>query len=102
MAGVFALVAALLAFAVPMALPLLAQRWRSLGVLLLAGLAFFAWLNADITAHDGGGAIGAFLGGLMLVGFAGGVLARFVMLLGRPRPAPDAAADRPDPPSASE
>lgn len=99
MAGVFALVAAFLAFVVPMALPLFAQRWRSFAIqLVLAGL-FFAWLNADVTANSGGGAIGAFLGGLMLVGFGAGAIARFVMLLARPRPAAP-ASDPPAPPSA--
>ena len=99
MSGVFALLAAFFAFVIPMALPLLVQRWRSFAIQLAMGGLFFYWLNADITANAGGGAIGAFLGGLMLVGFGAGAIARFVMLLARPRP-PATASDRPAPPSA--
>lgn len=87
MDALFALVLAFLAFSVPMAIPLFAQRWRSLGLVVLAGALFFGWLTLEMpvegTLPNG---IGQFLGGLMLFGFAGGVIARFVSLLGRKAP----------------
>lgn len=87
MDALFALVLACLAFVVPMAIPLFAQRWRSLGLVVLAGALFFAWLTLEMpvegTLPHG---IGQFLGGLMLFGFGGGVIARFVSLLGRKAP----------------
>jgi hypothetical protein len=85
MAGLFAIVASFLAFVVPLGVPLLAQRWRSYFITLAIGAAFFAWLTWDIGRQAPGteGFPGAFLGGLMLFGFAGGAIARFVMLLSR-------------------
>ena len=85
MAGLFAIVASFLAFMVPLGIPLLAQRWRSFFVTLAFGAAFFAWLTWDIGRQPAGTESfpGAFLGGLMLFGFAGGAVARFVMLLSR-------------------
>jgi hypothetical protein len=90
MAGVVAIATALLAFLVPLAIPLFAQRWRSFLVILGLAVLFFAWLTWDLqrTAPDGNGHwLGAFLGGLMLTGFAAGAIAKFVMLVGR-RPEP--------------
>ena len=85
--GVFALLLAFFCFVVPLAAPLFAQTWRSYGIVLAAGIAFIAWLNWDM-ANPGSLAqgIGSFLGGLMLVGFACGAIAKLVMLIGR-RPA---------------
>ena len=100
MGGILALIAAVLAFAIPMAIPLLARRWRAYAVVLALAVPFFIWLNADITAQAGGGAIGAFLGGLMLTGFSAGAIARFVMLLGRPREEAPTQSHPPDPPCA--
>ncbi len=92
MDALFALVLAVLAFAVPMAVPLFTQRWRSLGVVVMGGVLFFTWLTVEMpvegTLPHG---IGAFLGGLMLFGFAGGTLARFVSLLGRKAPESETA-----------
>lgn len=103
MGGVFALLLSVLAFAVPLAIVLFSTRWRSYAVVLVVGAAFFWWLDSDIRTAPGGGAIGAFLGGMMLVGFGAGAIAKFVMLLGRVRrPASEAGAapDRHVPPSA--
>lgn len=90
--ALFALVLAFFAFALPMAVPLFAQRWRSLGLVILAGVLFFAWLTLEMetegTLPHG---VGPFLGGLMLFGFAGGTIARFVSLLGRKAPDSEAA-----------
>ena len=83
MAGIVAIVAAFLAFAVPLALPLFARTWRSFGVMVLLAVAFFAWLANDLQRAEPT-AIGSFLGGLMLIGFAFGAIARFVILIGRP------------------
>mgnify|MGYP006191094479 CR=1 FL=1 len=81
MAGLFAILAACLAFVVPLAVPLFAANWRSLLIMAAAAAAFFTWLHFDVA--DGSSLIGEFLGGLMLVGFAFGAIARFAMLLGR-------------------
>lgn len=86
MGGVVALILSLFAFAVPLAVPLFITRWRSFTVALALAALFFWWLNGDIQTAPGGGAIGPFLGGLMLVGFCAGAIAKFVMLLSRPRP----------------
>lgn len=83
-AGTFAIIAALLSFAVPLAIPLFAQRWRTFAIILALAAAFFAWLTWDI--QRGGSWIGPFLGGLMLFGFGAGAIAKFVMLLGRRQP----------------
>ena len=80
MSGVLALVGAFLAFAIPISIPLFAQRWRSYLVILAAGVMYFGWMTVDINA-GGSGLGGPFLGGLMLFGFAGGAIAKFVMLL---------------------
>lgn len=88
-AGTIAIIAALLSFAVPLAIPLFAQRWRTFALILALGAAFFAWLTWDLqrtSLGDPPGSdnwIGPFLGGLMLFGFGAGSIAKFVMLLGR-------------------
>jgi hypothetical protein len=84
MAGVFAIVAAILAFLVPLALALFAANWRSLLIMTAAAVAFFTWLQFDVA--DGSSFIGEFVGGLMLIGFAFGAVAKFAMLLGRRSP----------------
>ena len=79
-----ALVGALLSFAVPLAIPLFAQRWRTFAIILALAAAFFGWLTWDLQrASPGGNWIGPFLGGLMLFGFGAGAVAKFVMLLGK-------------------
>jgi hypothetical protein len=84
MSGALALVAAILAFCVPIAVPLFAQRWRTLAIIAALGGAFFAWASADVANPDGASQmLGPFLLGLMLFGFAAGVIAKFVMLVGR-------------------
>lgn len=85
-AGTIAILAALLSFAVPLAIPLFSQRWRSFALILALGVAFFGWLTWDIQ-RGGDNWIGPFLGGLMLFGFVAGAIAKFVMLAGRRRPA---------------
>lgn len=87
--GSFAIIAAVLSFVVPLAIPLFAQRWRTFAIILALAAGFFGWLNWDIQrAHLGDPMgeenwIGPFLGGLMLGGFAAGAIAKFAMLLGR-------------------
>lgn len=84
MAGAIALVATLLAFFVPLAVPLFAQRWRTLIVIAALGAAFFGYVTWDLGNASGPAhLLGPFLSGLMLFGFAGGLLAKFVMLLSR-------------------
>ena len=90
MGGVFALILAFLAFAVALAMPLFVRRWRTLAIMVVAGALFFAFVTYDLPHADGvTQLLGSFLFGLMLFGFAAGVIAKFVMLLG-PRPADDA------------
>lgn len=84
MSGVLALIASFLAFAIPISIPLFTQRWRSFLVVLGLGIVFFGWMTIDING-GGAGLGGPFLGGLMLFGFAGGTIAKFVMLLSRPK-----------------
>lgn len=87
-AGTIAILAAVLSFMVPLAIPLFAQRWRTFAVILALGVAFFGWLTWDIQRAGIGDPpgsenwIGPFLGGLMLFGFAAGTIAKFVMLVG--------------------
>jgi hypothetical protein len=83
MGGAIAIFAGLLCFAVPLGIPLFAQRWRSFAIIVALGAAFFGWLTMDIERAAGAHWLGAFLGGLMLFGFAGGVIAKFVMLVAR-------------------
>ena len=84
MSGAFALIGAFLAFMVPIAVPLFAQRWQSFGIVVAVGAAFFAWVTYDLAKPTGiTQAFGSFVFGLMLFGFAAGVIAKFVMLLGR-------------------
>lgn len=96
MAGFVAIVVSVLAFLVPLAVPLFVMRWRSYLVVLAIGVAFFTWLTLDLQRASVGDPvgepnwIGPFLGGLMLFGFVAGAVAKFVMLLGRRR-----AADEP-------
>lgn len=84
--GIWALFLAFLSFVLPMAIPLFVQRWRTLLLVVGLGVAFFAWLTVEMP-NPGSipSGIGAFLGGLMLFGFAGGVIARLVQMLGRPK-----------------
>lgn len=84
MGGVVAIVTALLAFGIPIAVPLFAQRWQTLAVLLGLGVLFFGWVTLDLASPDGiTQTLGSFTFGLMLFGFAAGVIAKFVMLLSR-------------------
>lgn len=84
MSGAFALVAAFLAFAIPIAVPLFAQTWRSFAIVLAAGALFFTWVTFDLANPAGmTQALGSFVFGLALFGFAAGAIAKFVMLLGR-------------------
>lgn len=84
MGGAIAIVTALLAFGIPIAVPLLAQRWRTLLILLVLGGLFFAWVNLDLASPDGvTHTLGPFTFGLMLFGFAAGAIAKFVMLVSR-------------------
>ena len=84
---VLAIVSATLSFLVAMAIPLFAQRWRTLAIVVGVGAMFFGWMTLELpVAGSIPSGIGAFIGGLMLFGFAAGVIARFVTLLGR-RPA---------------
>jgi len=83
MGGAVAIFVGLLCFAVPLAIPLFAQRWRTFAIIVALGVAFFAWLTVDIQQAGDQHWIGQFLGGLMLLGFAGGTIAKFVMLVSR-------------------
>jgi hypothetical protein len=83
MSGAFAVFAGLLCFAIPLAVPLFVQRWRTFAIIVALAVAFFAWLTWDIERTGGVHWIGSFLGGLMLFGFAAGAIAKFVMLVGR-------------------
>ena len=85
MGGIVAMLMAFLAFVVPLAVPLFVQRWRTFAVVVAAAVAFFAWLTIDIKPGQPHW-IGAFLGGLMLLGFGAGAIARFVMLIARLAP----------------
>lgn len=88
---VIAIIAALLAFAIPLAIPLFVQRWRTFFIVNAVAVTFFTWLTLDLQRNALGNPpglaylIGPLLGGLMLVGFAGRAIARFVMLIGRRR-----------------
>ncbi len=89
MGGGLAIVASVLAFLVPLGVPLLTTRWRSYLVALALATAFFWWLTVDLARPNGAlSFIGPFLGGMMLFGFAAGAIARFVMLVGRRSPSP--------------
>ena len=91
--GAWAIFLAFICFLVPMAIPLFAQRWRSLFVMLAVAALFFGWLTLEMeTPGTIPAGIGAFLGGLMLFGFAAGAIAKFVQLLGR-RPDPTSLSD---------
>lgn len=85
MAGLLAIFGSFLAFVVPLAIPLFVQRWRTLALVVGAAVVFFGWLTWDLARPDNGNWIGPFFGGLMLFGFAGGVIAKFVMLVGQSR-----------------
>lgn len=97
--GTIAIIAALLRFAVPLAIPLFAQRWRTFAMILVLAAAFFGWLTWDIQRAALGDPraepnwIGPFLGGLMLFGFVAGAIAKFTMLAGR-RPVPPGDSPR--------
>jgi hypothetical protein len=82
--GIWAIVVACFSFLVPMAVPLFVQRWRTFLIILVAAAAFFGWLTLEMPiAGSIPAGIGAFLGGLMLLGFAGGAIAKFIGLVGR-------------------
>lgn len=84
MNGVFAIFGAFVAFVIPMALPLAAQRLQSLGIIATIGIAVFVWIDIDLGNPDGvTQSLGPFVFGLMLFGFAAGVIAKFVMLMGK-------------------
>lgn len=83
MMGAWAIVLAFICFIGPMAVPVLARTWRSYLIVLAAAVLFFAWMTLEVDhPRTIPSLIGAFLGGLMLTGFAFGAIARFVMLLG--------------------
>lgn len=85
--GIGALLLGFFSFVVPMAIPLMAERWRTLALVAVAGVGFFAWMTLEMpVAGSIPAVIGAFLGGMMLFGFAAGMIARFVMLVGRRPP----------------
>jgi hypothetical protein len=82
--GTLAMFLAFICFLVPMAVPLFARRWRTLVIILVLAAVFFGWLTLEMeTPGTIPAGIGAFLGGLMLFGFAAGAIAKFVQLLGR-------------------
>lgn len=84
MGGIIALVAAFLAFMVALAIPLMVQTWRRLAIVVVVAALFFGFVTYDLPHPDGITQLfGPFLFGLMLFGFAAGVIAKFVMLLGR-------------------
>jgi uncharacterized membrane protein len=84
MGGAIALIGAFLAFSVSIAVPLFAQRWRTLAIVIGLGVLFFAYVSYDLTNATGmTQLLGPFTFGLMLFGFAAGVIAKFVMLVGR-------------------
>ena len=84
MDGAWAIFLAVICFVVPVAVPLFTQRWRSFLAVLLLGTLFFGWLTLEVnTPGTIPSGIGAFLGGLMLFGFAAGAIVKFVQLLGR-------------------
>ncbi|WP_417309322.1 hypothetical protein [Devosia sp.] len=83
MAGLFAIFFSFLAFVVAVAVPLFVQRWRTLAIVVAGAVIFFGWLTWDLARPDNGNWIGPFIGGLMLFGFAGGLIAKFVMLVGQ-------------------
>jgi hypothetical protein len=84
MSGAIALIVAFLAFMVPIAIPLFAQSWRTFGLVIVLGVLFFSWATIDLASPSGiTRALGTFVLGLMLFGFAAGVIAKFVMLVGR-------------------
>lgn len=96
MSGIVAIVAAFLAFVVPLAITLLVQQWRTFFMVLAAAVAFFGWLTLDLQRGEPSGLaalLGPLLGGLMLFGFAAGAIAKFVMLVGR-RPASEIDSSR--------
>ncbi len=82
--GTLAIILAFFSFLIPMAIPLFAQRWRTLLIVVSVAALFFGWLTVEMpTPGTIPAGIGAFLGGLMLFGFAAGTIAKFVQLLGR-------------------
>ncbi len=82
--GTLAIGLAFICFLVPMAVPLFAQRWRTLVIVLVVGAVFFGWLTLEVDQPGTiPASIGSFLGGLMLFGFAAGAIAKFVALVGR-------------------
>ena len=85
MDSILAIIAATLAFAVPLAIPLFVQRWPTFLIVLAAAAVFFSWLTLDLQQIPPGeqALIGPLLGGLMLMGFGAGAVAKFVMLIGR-------------------
>jgi hypothetical protein len=84
MSGAFALVGAFLAFAIPIGVPLFVTTWRSFAIVVAAGVLVFAWVTFDLANPLGvTQSLGPFVFGLALFGFAAGVIAKFVMLLGR-------------------
>lgn len=86
--GFWALLLAGFCFIGAMTLPLALPGWRSLLAVSAVASAFFLWIAAEIeVAGSLAQAIGPFLGGLLLIGYAAGAIARTVGLIGR-RPEP--------------
>lgn len=86
--GGWAIVLAFICFLAPMAMPLFTVRWKSFLILVGIAVLFFGWMTLEVPRPGTiPSAIGAFLGGLMLTGFAFGAIARFISLVGR-RPEP--------------
>ncbi len=88
MEWLLAFIASFMAFGIALAIPLFVQRWIELAVVVAAGAAFFGWLTWDLGQISEGEIklIGPLLGGLMLFGFVGGAIAKFVMLVSKRPP----------------
>ena len=86
MGGIFALILAFVAFAVAIAMPLFAQRWKTLGIMVAGAVLFFGFVTYDLPHPDGiTQVLGPFVFGLMLfalvsAGFA--VRATWLLLRG--------------------
>ena len=53
MGGIFALILAFVAFAVAIAMPLFAQRWKTLGTMVAGAVLFFGFVTYDLPHPDG-------------------------------------------------
>ena len=88
--GMWAIFLAFICFLVPMAVPLFAMRWRTFLIVVAVAALLFAWMTVEMpVAGTIPASIGSFLGGLMLTGFAFGMIAKFVGLVGKRPEAPE-------------